>query len=290
MTQILEGKTLSSQIRAGLAARVDTVKQNLGRAPKLVGISWQGDYAGLLYLNKEADAARKLGITAEVREVDEHTEADEFFAIIRAIAQDESVDALLIPRPLPPALNDLDIAPFLNPSQDIDGSGLISMGRLFMCKTWDNVLALDTFVSCCAMAVMRLMEFHNIELSGKKVAMLGRSNTVGSPLAKMLTCKNATVTLCHTKTEDLTGILLSNDIIISATGHARFIKKEMLKKGTILIDVGTNQDENGIFCGDADFDNIKQICSISPVPGGVGPVTLACLLENIVISAERKVK
>ena len=120
--------------------------------------------------------------------------------------------------------------------------------------------------------------------------MLGRSNTVGSPLAKMLTCKNATVTLCHTKTENIADILKESDIVISATGRARFIKKEMLKKGTIIIDVGTNQDENGIFCGDADFDNIKEICSISPVPGGVGPVTLACLLENIVISAERKVK
>ncbi len=290
MTQILEGKTLSAQIRSGLSARVAFCASKLGRAPKLVGISWQGDYAGFLYLNKEADAARKLGIAAEIREVDDHTTAEEFFAIVRQVSQDESVDAVLIPRPLPPALNNLDIAPFLNPAQDIDGSGLVSMGRLFMCKSWDNVLALDTFVSCCALAVMRLLDFHNIPVSGKRVAMLGRSNTVGSPLAKMLTCKNATVTLCHTKTENIVDILKESDIVISATGRARFIKKEMLKKGTIIIDVGTNQDENGIFCGDADFDNIKEICSISPVPGGVGPVTLACLLENIVISAERKVK
>ncbi len=290
MTQILEGKTLSAQIRSGLSARVAFCASKLGRAPKLVGISWQGDYAGFLYLNKEADAARKLGIAAEIREVDDHTTAEEFFAIVRQVSQDESIDAVLIPRPLPPALNNLDIAPFLNPAQDIDGSGLVSMGRLFMCKSWDNVLALDTFVSCCALAVMRLLDFHNIPVSGKRVAMLGRSNTVGSPLAKMLTCKNATVTLCHTKTENIADILKESDIVISATGRARFIKKEMLKKGTIIIDVGTNQDENGIFCGDADFDNIKEICSISPVPGGVGPVTLACLLENIVISAERKVK
>ncbi len=290
MTQILEGKTLSAQIRAGLCERVSVCASKLGRAPKLVGISWQGDYAGFLYLNKEADAARKLGIAAEIREVDEHTLAEEFFTLVRQVSQDETVDAVLIPRPLPPALNNLDIAPFINPAQDIDGSGLISMGRLFMCKSWDNVLALDTFISCCALAVMRLLDFHNIDVSGKKVAMLGRSNTVGSPLAKMLTCKNATVTLCHTKTENIADILKASDIVISATGHARFIKKEMLKKGTIVIDVGTNQDEKGIFCGDADFDNIKEICGISPVPGGVGPVTLACLLENIVISAERKVK
>jgi methylenetetrahydrofolate dehydrogenase (NADP+)/methenyltetrahydrofolate cyclohydrolase len=125
MTQILEGKTLSAQIRSGLSARVAFCASKLGRAPKLVGISWQGDYAGFLYLNKEADAARKLGIAAEIREVDDHTTAEEFFAIVRHVSQDETVDAVLIPRPLPPALNNLDIAPFLNPAQDIDGSGLV---------------------------------------------------------------------------------------------------------------------------------------------------------------------
>lgn len=290
MTEILEGKTLAAQIRAPLADRTQAVAEALGRPPRLVGICWQGDYAGFLYLNKEVAAARKIGIRADIVVIDEKTSKEGLFTLLKAVSYDISIDAILIPRPLPPTLNNLDIAPLFNAAQDIDGAGLMSMGRLFMCKNWSDVLALDTFIPCCPLAVMRLMEYHNIELSGKRVAMLGRSNTVGGPLAKMMTCRDATVTLCHSKTRDLSEVLMQQDIVVSATGHARFIKKEMLKKGTIIVDVGTNQDESGVFCGDADFDNIKEISSISPVPGGVGPVTLACLLEHTVISAERKVK
>ena len=290
MAKILEGKTLAAQIREALPQRAKAVTQGLGRAPRLVGVSWRGDYAGFLYLTKEVNAARKTGIQADIVLVDETTAAADFIKLLAKIYDDPSVDALLIPRPLPPVLNALDIAMLINPAQDIDGAGLVSMGRLFMCKSWADVLKLDSFVPCCPLAVMRLLEYHKIELSGKKVGVIGRSNTVGGPLAKMLMCKDATVTICHTKTKDLSEVLLEQDIVVSAAGDARFIKKDMVKKGTILIDVGTNQDENGIFCGDIDFENIKDSCALSPVPGGVGPVTLACLLEHILRAAERKLK
>ena len=290
MAKILEGKTLAAQIREALPQRARAATERLGRAPRLVGVSWRGDYAGLLYLTKEVNAARKTGIQADIVLVDENTASADFIKLLAKIYDDPSVDALLIPRPLPPVLNALDIAMLINPAQDIDGAGLVSMGRLFMCKSWADVLKLDSFVPCCPLAVMRLLEYHKIELSGKKVGVIGRSNTVGGPLAKMLMCKDATVTICHTKTKDLSEILLEQDIVVSAAGKARFIKKDMVKKGTILIDVGTNQDENGIFCGDIDFENIKDSCALSPVPGGVGPVTLACLLEHILRAAERKLK
>lgn len=290
MEKILEGKTLAAQIRENLPGKAAEITQKLGRAPRMVGISWQGDYAGHLYLTKEVNAARKTGIRADIVLVDENTKEQDFLALLGKIYQDRSIDALLIPRPLPAALNSLDLSVLINPAQDIDGAGLISMGRLFMCKTWQEVESLNTFVPCCPWAVIRLADYHKIELSGKKVAVIGRSNTVGGPLAKMLLCKNATVTVCHKKTTDLKDVLLEQDIVISAAGSARFIKKDMIKKGTILIDVGTNRDENGIFCGDTDFENIKQCCAISPVPGGVGPITLACLLENILSAAERKTK
>jgi 5,10-methylene-tetrahydrofolate dehydrogenase/Methenyl tetrahydrofolate cyclohydrolase len=287
---ILEGKTLAAQIKEGLKERVQTVTFALQRAPRLVGISWQGDYGGYLYLTKEVKAARALGIKADIVELDENTSPKDFFLLLGKVYGDESIDALLIPRPLPPALNDLDIAPLINDKQDIDGASLVSMGRLFMCKTWQQVKNLKTFVPCCALAVMRLFEYHKINLEGKKVAVIGRSNTVGGPLAKMLTCANATITLCHTKTKDLKSILLNQDIVISATGNARFIKADMIAKDTVVIDVGTNLDENGKLCGDCDFEAISQTNPISPVPGGVGPLTLACLLENIVLSSERKIK
>lgn len=290
MVTILEGKTLAAEIRKPLPQRAAQLTAALGRPARLIGLSWQGDYAGHLYLNKEVNAARKTGIRADIVLVDENTEKKDFLALLAQIYADESIDALLIPRPLPPVLNSMDLSVLINPLQDIDGAGLISMGKLFMCKTWQEVQNLNTFIPCCPWAVMRLLEYHKIDLCGKKTAVIGRSNTVGGPLAKMLLCKNATVTVCHTKTADLKEVLLEQDIVISAAGKARFIKKDMLKKGTILIDVGTNQDENGIFCGDADFDNIKESCAVSPVPGGVGPVTLACLLENILSAAERKTK
>lgn len=287
---ILEGKTLAVQIKNGLKQRVQIVTEALNRPPRLVGISWQGDYAGYLYLSKEVKAARALGMRADIVELDENTAPKDFIMLLGKVYGDENIDALLIPRPLPPALNDLDIAPLINPAQDIDGASLVSMGRLFMCKTWQQVKNLDTFIPCCPLAVMRLLEYHKINLEGKKVAVIGRSNTVGGPLAKMLTCANATITLCHTKTKNLKEILLSQEIVISATGNARFIKADMVSKNAILIDVGTNLDDNGKLCGDCDFETISKTNSISPVPGGVGPLTLASLLENIVLSAERKIK
>lgn len=290
MITILEGKTLAAAIRESLPEKSKELTVKLGRAPRLVGVSWQGDYAGHLYLSKEVNAARKTGIQADIVLVEESTSPADFVKLLSKIYEDKAIDALLIPRPLPPALNGLDISLLINPDQDIDGAGLISMGRLFMCKSWDDVLKLESFIPCCPLAVMRLLEYHKIELCGKKACVIGRSNTVGGPLSKMLMCKNATVTVCHTKTKDLKEVLLEQDIVISAAGQARFIKKEMVKKGTILIDVGTNQDESGIFCGDIDFENIKESCAVSPVPGGVGPVTLACLLEHTLRAAERKLK
>ncbi len=291
MAIILEGKTLAQQIRHPLQERAYNIFKEMGRRASLIGFGWKGDAAGFYYLNKEVEAARKTGIDADIVLLEGNTTPKQLFTLLEAVFQkSNTVDALLIARPLPPQLNSLDIAANINPMQDIDGSGLISMGRLFMCKTWQEIENLQTFIPCCPKAVVRLLKYHKINLEGKKVAVIGRSNTVGSPLAKMLTAKNATVTLCHSKTKDLKEITLNSDIIISAAGKINLITKDFVKKGTILIDVATIVNEEGKCVGDMDFENLKDICPISPVPGGVGPVTLACLLENIIISAERKMK
>jgi len=290
MTEMLEGKTLANQIKAPLQERAYRIYNELGRKAALIGFGWKGDEAGFYYLNKEVEAARKIGIDADIVLLDETTKEEQFFTLLDAVFIRKTVDALLIARPLPPQLNRLDISANINPAQDIDGMGLVSMGRLFMCKTWKEIENLQTFIPCCPKAVMRLLDYHKVNLQGKKVAVIGRSNTVGSPLAKMLTAKNATVTLCHTKTNNLREITLNSDIVISAAGKIKLITKEFVKKGTILIDVATVVNEQGKCVGDMDFENLKDFCPISPVPGGVGPVTLACLLENIIISAERKIK
>lgn len=290
MTTILEGKTLATQIKASLQERAYRIYKKLGRKATLIGFGWKGDAAGFYYLNKEVEAARKIGIDADIVLLDEATKEKQFFTLLDTVFSRNTIDALLIARPLPPQLNNLDIAASINPAKDIDGMGLVSMGRLFMCKTWKEIENLQTFIPCCPKAVVRLLDYHKVNLEGAKVAVIGRSNTVGSPLAKMLTAKNATVTLCHSKTKDLKEITLISDIVISAVGKINLITKEFVKKGTILIDVATVVNEQGKCVGDMDFENLKDFCPISPVPGGVGPVTLACLLENIIISAERKIK
>lgn len=287
---ILEGKTLAKQIRESLPERAQICKERLGRTLKLVGIGWAADYASYVYLKKELDAAQKTGVDTEIIDIDENTTLSKFTEIIKKVSADDSVDAVLIPKPLPKHLNTPQVWEALAADKDIDGASTLNMGRLFMCKSWSEVRDMEGFAPCTAVAVMRLLEFHNIELKGKEVAVLGRSSTVGKPLAHMISCKDATVKICHSRTADLTDSLKNESVIISAIGKARFLKEDMIPAGSIIVDVGTNQDENGVFCGDVDFDPVSQkAASVSPVPGGVGPTTLACLLENIIISGERKV-
>lgn len=292
MNKILEGKTLAANLRAPLSARAAAASATLGRAVKLAGIGWKDEagYASYIYLKKEMEAAQKNGVETELHEITSDTTPAEFLELLKGLSEREDIDAILVPKPLPKILDELLFWEHLSPAKDIDGASTLNMGRLFMCKNWKEVQSLDGFVPCTAMAVMRLLEFHNIDVAGKNVCVIGRSGTVGRPLAHMLVCKDATVTICHSKTKNLADVLNKADIIISAIGKARFVTENMVRDGAIVIDVGTNQDENGVFCGDVDYDNVIKKADVSPVPGGVGPVTLACLLENIVISAESKIK
>ncbi|MDR0291312.1 MAG: bifunctional 5,10-methylenetetrahydrofolate dehydrogenase/5,10-methenyltetrahydrofolate cyclohydrolase [Elusimicrobium sp.] len=288
MNMILEGKTLAGLIRDALPARAAACARRLGRKPKLVGIGWAADYGSYVYLKKEIEAAQKTGIDAQVIDITENTTHAEFLRIIKSLSSDKTIDAVLVPKPLPEHLNTSEIWENLAAEKDIDGSSVLSIGRLFMCKNWKEVQAMRGFPPATAMAVMRLLEHYKINLSGVETAVIGRSATVGKPLAHMLTCRDATVKICHSRTKNLADALQNSDIVISAVGKARFVTIGMIKKDAIVIDVGTNQDDKGVFCGDVDFDGVKTKASqITPVPGGVGPVTLACLLENIIISVER---
>lgn len=283
---ILEGRTLAQSIREPLAQRAEAVRQKLGRALRLCAIGSTEDYGAYTYLHKEVSAAEKLGIQTEVFEVNSKTPAEEFLALIKRLSQDAQVDAILIPRPLPAQLAATDYATFLAPQKDIDGMSALNMGHLFLCKTWAQIENLKGFVPCTAMAVLKLLNYHHIEVSGKAVAVIGRSSTVGRPLAHLLTCQNATVTLCHTHT-DLPRALKQADIICTAAGTPELLKTQWLKEGAVVIDISTNWHNNRL-CGDACEEELAQRgLSYSPVPGGVGPVTLAVLLENIVLCGER---
>ena len=285
---ILEGKTLAQQIRSSLKERADVVRQKLGRPICLCALGSADDYAARLYLQKEVAAAQSLGIETHVFDLDNHTPTSGFIHSVQALAQSPETDAVLIPRPLPSQLAESNFADYLNPAQDIDGMSTSNLGHLFLCKTWQQIQSLPGFVPSTAMAVVRLLEFHHIPLDGKQVAVIGRSSTVGRPLAHLLSCKNATVTLCHSHT-DLPRAVQNADIICSAAGTPALLQTKWLKREAIVIDISTNW-VNQTLCGDAIATDLASAgISYSPVPGGVGPVTLAVLLENIISSGERKI-
>jgi len=286
---ILEGKTLAAQLRGSLPGRIAAA--GAARKPMLAAIHCPGDYASDVYLKKELEACRKTGIDAVQHNIAPDIAPREFAALLRSVSDDKNVDAVLVPRPLPAALSDPRLWENMNPDKDIDGASVPAMGRLFLCKNFSEIERGGFFAPCTAMAVVKLLRYHKVEFSGKRAAVLGRSSTVGRPLAHMLSCLDATVTLCHSRTPDMAATLANSHIIASAIGKARWVKKEMVPSGAIVADVGTNSDANGVFCGDVDYAAVEPIAAaISPVPGGVGPVTLACLLENIVISFERNAK
>ncbi len=285
---ILEGRTLAAQIRQSLQHRADSVRQKLGRPIKLAAIGSTEDYGAYVYLTKEVEAAEKLGVQTQVFKVNNQTPAADFLSLVEKLSADPATDAILIPRPLPDHLATTDFADRLAPRKDIDGMSNINMGNLFLCKTWAEISTLKGFVSCTAMAVIRLLEFHQITLEGAEAAVIGRSSTVGRPLAHLLTCKNATVKICHTKT-DLPRAVQDADLICSAAGKPGLLNADWLKPEAVVADISTNWAD-GKLCGDADESALAQkAISYSPVPGGVGPVTLAVLLENIILSGERKI-
>ncbi len=287
MSMILEGRTLAKSIREPLAQRAAVVRQKLGRAIRLCAIGSTEDYGAYVYLKKEVQAAEQLGVETQIFEVNNQTTPEQFLEKVEQFSSAADVDAILIPRPLPARLAATDFADRLDPQKDVDGMSNSNMGHLFLCKTWPEIEALKGFVSCTAMAVIKLLENHHIDLIGKEVTVIGRSSTVGRPLAHLLTAKNATVKICHRQT-DLPRAVKDADIVCSAAGCPGLIQADWLKPGATVIDISTNW-HNDHLCGDANPEALAQKgISYSPVPGGVGPVTLAVLLENIILSGERK--
>ena len=286
---ILEGKTLAAQIRQNLPQRAQEVQQKLGRPISLYAYGCADDYAAYVYLNKEVQAARKTGVQAQVFPLSRATPAAQFLEMLSQASQNPQVDAILIARPLPEHLAASGYERVLAPQKDVDGMSYVNMGNLFLCKTWQDVERLPGFVPCTAMAVIRLLNYHGIDPQGMEASVIGRSPTVGRPLAHLLTCKNATVKICHTKTADLKKALQDEQLICCAAGQPNLLTADMAQPGAVIIDIATNVTPAGGLCGDAQTALLlEKGCPVSPVPGGVGPVTLACLLENIILSGERK--
>ncbi len=285
--RILEGKTLSAEILGALPPRIEAVMARLGRPPSLAIVNYFEDSPSAVYVKRKTAVCEKLGIQVRLFAPKPEEGYPAFKALLARIGADPAYDALMIERPLPEGFETLETWDAVPAAKDVDGLSTMNMGRLFISKRFPEIENGGYFSPCTALAVVRLMRFHGIAPAGMNIAVAGRSAVVGRPLAHMLTALDATVTVCHTRTKSIAEVFRSADLVITAVGKAKWLKRELLPAGATVIDVGTNFDENGRMCGDADFEGLKETASaLSPVPGGVGPVTLACLLEATVRAAE----
>ena len=272
--KILDGKALAAQLRAELKERIDTMQRKPGLAVVIVG----ADPASQIYVRNKIKACGELGIRSYVYELAENTTQVELEKLLEELGSKREVDGILLQMPLPKHL-DADAATRKIPfEKDVDGFSAKNLGLLVQHK--------ETIAACTPSGIMKMLQVEGIDVTGKNAVVLGRSETVGKPMALLLLNANATVTVCHSKTKNIKQISQTADILISAVGKAKFVTAEMVKEGAIVIDVGMNRDEDGKLCGDVDFEQVKEKVSyITPVPGGVGPMTITMLMYNTYLAA-----
>ena len=267
--KIIDGKAIASRLRTELKERIAQLNTVPGLAVVIVG----GDPASQIYVRNKIKACAELGIRSYSYELAETTSQSELEDLLDKLAKDKDVDGILLQLPLPKHLNAESASAHIPFEKDVDGFSAQNLGLLLQNK--------EEVAACTPLGVMKLLEAEGIDLTGKHAVILGRSETVGKPMAMLLLNANATVTVCHSKTKNLKELCSQADILISAVGKANFVTAEMVKDGAVVIDVGINRDENGKLCGDVDFEDVKEKTSyITPVPGGVGPMTITMLMYN----------
>lgn len=276
MTLLLNGFELAKQCRAELAERVKVMP----RAPKLAVILVGDNPASAIYVRNKEKAAAEVGVESLVYRLDSATQ-EELTALIEQLNADETVDGILVQMPLPAPLNEQEILQTINPAKDVDGFHPLNLGKLLIGE--------PAPVACTPKGCMRLIRLAKQDLTGLRAVVIGRSVIVGKPMAQLLLNANCTVTTAHSKTRDLPALCRSADIVVAAIGKPKTVKADWIKDGAIVIDVGINRLEDGKLCGDVDFDACFNKCAaITPVPKGVGPMTIAMLLENTVEAARQK--
>jgi len=277
MEKILDGKALAKKIREDLKLEVEKLKER-GVIPKLAVIMIGNDPSSAIYVRNKSKAAQEIGIEYEEYLLAENIKMEELLQLIDKLNNSEDIHGILLQSPIPSGLDINEAIKAISPKKDVDGFHPINIGKL--------VLNQDCFVSCTPYGIIKLFEEYNISLEGKHAVMVGRSNIVGKPMMITLLNKDATVTICHSKTKNLVEYTMQADILICAIGKSKFITKDMVKDGVVVIDVGINRGEDGKITGDVDFENIyEKALYITPVPGGVGPMTVAMLMTNVVKSA-----
>lgn len=272
---IIDGKKCSEEILENLKKEVSEYKEKLGKVPGLAVIILGDNPASKIYVKSKIRACEKTGVLSKEIILDENVSEEELIKEIEKLNNDKNINGILVQLPLPAHINEKRVCEAISVKKDVDGFKPENLGKIMLGDE-------DGFISCTPQGIIYLIDQLNMDLHGKNVVVVGRSNIVGKPVASLLINKGATTTICNSKTKDLSGILKRADIIVIAIGKAKFLTKDMVKEGAVIIDVGINRVD-GKICGDVDFENVSQIAShITPVPGGVGPMTIAMLLKNTV--------
>ena len=280
MAVIIDGKALAKKIRQELKVGFDELKEK-GINPKLAVIMVGDNPASKVYVRNKSRACDEIGIEYEEYLLQDDIKQEDLINLIKKLNEDKTVNGILLQSPIPDHLNINQAFKTITYRKDVDGFTPSSVGKLCIGE--------DTFISCTPYGVMKMFEEYNIDLTGKNVVILGRSNIVGKPLIQCCLAKNATVTVCHSKTKNIEEYTKRADILISAIGKAKFVTKDMVKKDVVVIDVGINRDEDGKLVGDVDFEAVEPLASyITPVPGGVGPMTIAMLMNNVIKAAKKQ--
>ncbi len=278
MAIILDGKETAKKTRENLKGKVAELKER-NIKPKLAVIMVGDDNASKIYVRNKSKACEELGIDYEEINMGEDTTQEQLLDTIKKLNNRNDIHGILLQSPVPKGLDINEAFRTILPEKDVDGFNPINVGKL--------ALGQETFVSCTPFGIIKLLEEYNIPIEGKNAVIIGRSNIVGKPMLHCLLNKNATVTICHSKTKNLEEITRKADILIVAIGKTKFVTQDMVKPGAVVVDVGINRNEQGKVCGDVDFENVEKIASyITPVPGGVGPMTIAMLMTNVIKAAK----
>ena len=275
--KIIDGKAIAATIRAELKEKIEKLPEKPGLAVVLVG----SDPASQIYVRNKIKACAEVGILSYSYELPDSCSQKDLEDLLDELAKAKNIHGILLQLPLPKGFDEEAAMSKIPTEKDVDGFSAENLGKL--------VLHEEKTVACTPLGVMQIFKREGIELEGKNAVVLGRSNTVGKPMALLLLNANATVSVCHSKTRNLKEICRNADILVSAIGKPKFVKADMVKDGAVVIDVGINRDENGKLCGDIDFENVKEKASyITPVPGGVGPMTIAMLMYNTYVAARKE--
>ena len=279
MASLIDGKRISQEIKDELKAKVEALKEQ-GKEICLAVIQVGNDPASTVYVGNKKKACAYIGIKSLAYELPEETKEDELLELIKKLNDDDSVHGILVQLPLPKHMDEDKVIDTISPAKDVDGFHVQSVGALSIGR--------PGFVSCTPAGIIQLLKRSNIEIEGKECVVIGRSNIVGKPMSMLLLRENGTVTVCHSRTKNLKDVTKRADILVAAIGKPKFIDASYVKEGATVIDVGIHRQENGKLCGDVDFESVEPIAgAITPVPGGVGPMTIAMLMNNCVEAGER---